>query len=614
MNVAKEIRLPFSLISKVNQKRYLLLTIVQITLPILDLLGIFLLGFLLQNLLSADSNKPNKSSYKFEIDFIQYFHLDRQEYLLILGLFAAVVFIVKGFFSIFVNRITYRALAKYSLDFSSEVSKDFFNANLDTIQTLPSGRVAAALNDSINNKIVSTLGAFAALVGELSLITSICIFLFFYNGILTLVTIMYFLTVFVFLQKFMTKATSSHAIVKTNSDQSIRSLVHESILSYRELFVLDAMDDMLRKYKEERRKSATSQSSLFWLLNLPKYVFESVLIFGVLVLMGLNLLIPGSGVFQSTIATFLVAGVRVLPSILRIQALLNTITYAASSSIYLEEVMNLKDKKHSYPRIPGNSSSNLQSVDSNFTPVIEVKDLIFSYFEDKGFKLSISDLRIGSGERVALVGESGSGKSTFADLLLGVLEPNSGRVTMSNLFPAETVKVFRGKIGYVPQSSNLFSTDIFGNVAPYQLKTKANIERVWECLEMAQISAYVKKLPEGIETEIGERGYKLSGGQKQRLSLARALFPDPGLLVLDEATSALDAEIEDDIRKAVESLDSKTTVIAIAHRLSTVKTFDRFLYFENGRIIGDGSFSDLRRDVEKFDRQVNLSLFGEIGN
>jgi ATP-binding cassette subfamily C protein len=240
-------------------------------------------------------------------------------------------------------------------------------------------------------------------------------------------------------------------------------------------------------------------------------------------------------------------------------------------------------------------------------PSVEVNGLIFSYFGNVRFELRIDKLDIEPGEKIALVGESGSGKSTFVDLLLGVLEPDDGEIKISSLPSAESIQVFQGKVGYVPQSANLFSTDIFGNIALYELKTKENVERAWECLKMAQLASFVRQRPEGIHTEIGERGYKLSGGQKQRLSLARALFPKPRLLVLDEATSALDAEIENDIRLAVESLDLRTTVIVIAHRLSTVKSFDRLLYFENGKIIGDGTFDELRKKIKKFDIQASLS-------
>jgi ATP-binding cassette subfamily C protein len=564
-------------------------------------------GFLLQSLLIDSSSKSSKFYLNFESEIAKTVHLNHQQYLLFLASASAVLFISKGFFSVVVNATTYKNLSKASLEFSSRVSMDFFNGDLSSVQHLPSARVGASLNDSINNKIVSILGAFGALIGELTLVASICIFLFFSNGLLTIVSVLYFLVVFVFLQKYLSKMTSSLAKVRGETDESIRSLISESIGSYRELYVLDAIPKMLEKYNNERAKAVKAQSTLYWLVNLPKYVYESVLIVGIVILVGVNLLFSSADIFQTTVATFLIAGARVLPSIMRIQNLLNIIDYSSSSSIFLEEVMNLKSKNVDFVKSPISSSNPRTTYKSDFVPTVEVSNLSFSYSGNASFELQIDSLKIDTGERIALVGESGSGKSTFADLLLGVSEPTGGSIRISKLHPSESIKTFEGKIGYVPQAANLFSTDIFGNIALYEAKTLENIARAWECLEMAQLGSVVRQLPEGLDTAIGERGYKLSGGQKQRLSLARALFSDPKLLVLDEATSALDAEIENDVKNAIEHLDAKTTLIVIAHRLSTVKTFNRFLYFENGQIIGDGSFSELRSRIERFDRQVNLS-------
>jgi ATP-binding cassette subfamily C protein len=608
MIIAKKIFSSFSLIPKLYKKRYLFLVALQVSLPIFDVVGIVMLGILLQKILVVGAIDSEKNLLIFEKEIMQLLNLDQRQYLLLLALTSAILFITKGIFSVIVNSTTYRFLSKVSLDFSSDKAGKFFNADLATVQRLPSARVGAALNDAINFKIVGVLGAFGSLIGEIMLVVSVCIFLFIYNGIITTISIIYFLVVFVFLQKSLSNKTSLLAHTKTKSDENIRTLIHESIASYRELFVIDAMEKMLHRYGEERKRAADAQATLYWVVNLPKYVYESVLIVGTAVLIGLTYLLSSSDNFQLTIATFFIAGVRVLPSILRIQNLLNLIDYASSSTSILDEVLELESNRAEAKFAMNFSLAIEKTPEPQFVPSVEIVDLVFSHSDDERFELSIDALQINSGERIALVGESGSGKSTFADLLLGILEPKEGTIKLSNLNPAESIQTFPGKIGYVPQAANLFSTDIFGNIALYEKKTAENIKRAWECLERAQLASLVSQLPDGLDTLIGERGHKLSGGQKQRLSLARALFPEPGLLVLDEATSALDAEVENDIRNAIESLDSKTTVIVIAHRLSTVKTFDRFLFFENGKIIGDGPFSFLRSKIKKFDRQVVLSF------
>ena len=609
MQIATKILYSFSLISKSRKVKYLCMVAVQVFLPILDLVSILMLGFLAQNLLLSNSGNSTKFSPLIKNEIVRFLGLDDQHYLLFLAITSMLLLIIKGFLSVFINSRTYSSLSKASLEYSALVARKFFSGNLARIQILPSTKIAKGLNDAINWKIVGVLGAFAALVGEIALVVSIGIFLFFQNEILTIGTIIYLLMVFSILQKILGRLTSSLAETQATADEVIRSLIHESINSFRELFVLDAVDDMLENFNAERIKASTSHTKLLWLVSLPKYIFEAVFIAGVVVLLGLVIFFPNLGIDQISVAIFFIAGIRVLPSIIRIQNLFNIIEFADSSSNSVNEIADLELVRNERKFSSMVSAVSVDSLESKLAPTVEIRELSFSYFDNKDFRIEVSELKIECGEQIALVGASGSGKSTFADLLLGVLEPASGQITISDFYPAEAIKLFPGGIGYVPQSSNLFSADIFSNVAIYKSKSVENINRAWDCLEMAQLASFVRKLPDGIDTQIGERGYKLSGGQKQRLSLARALFPNPELLVLDEATSALDSETENSIGQVIQKLNKDTTVVVIAHRLSTINSFQRLLYFENGKIIGDGTFDQLRKNLPQFDAQALLSGF-----
>ena len=607
MRFNDKIRIPLSLISKTRKRKYFALTIVQAFLPIFDLAGILMLGLLLQAVVNPNYLNQLKTKSPHLNEIARWAFLHQQKFVLLLTFSACILFILKGLFATSIVLKTYKLLSSASVDFSDEVASNFFKGNLTRIQYLPSVRVSSALNDSINHQIVSILGAFSALVGENALILLICTFLLTYSFTVTLLCFMYFLGVYLLLQRLLRNSTSNLAIVRNTSDTNIRNMVQESINSYRELSVVNAISGMLNGYHRERVSAAESQSKIFWLTSLPKYVFETVLVVGVLLLMVLNFLTGVDATSQLTLATFLIAGVRILPSILRIQALANTIEYSHSSSAYLNEVIDLS---HKFPTLIPNSEimiSKEEASPDSFIPKITISNLIFSYHEESNFKLKITGLQIFPGERVALVGASGSGKSTFADLILGVVRQNSGEILLSHLSPREAIKYFPGKVGYVPQSPNLFSTDVFGNIALYQPRTKENIARAWDCLEFAQLATHIKDLPKGMDTLIGDGGHKLSGGQKQRLSIARALFPNPELLVLDEATSALDSETENNISLVIQELNINITVIAIAHRLSTIKTFNRILYFEDGQIVGDGLFDELRMRIPKFDIQASLS-------
>ena len=204
------------------------------------------------------------------------------------------------------------------------------------------------------------------------------------------------------------------------------------------------------------------------------------------------------------------------------------------------------------------------------------------------------------------MGESGSGKSTLIDLLLGIHEPTSGKIEISNLSPAEAIKRWPGAIAYVPQDVFLTGKSIKENIALGYPAEEIPENLIKGALEISQLTNFVEELPEGLETLLGESGSRLSGGQKQRIGIARAFLTKPEIVFLDEATSALDSQTELDVSNAVAELIGKVTIIMIAHRLSTVRSADQVLYVESGKIVAQGTFEEVRAMVPNFDSQAKL--------
>ena len=252
-----------------------------------------------------------------------------------------------------------------------------------------------------------------------------------------------------------------------------------------------------------------------------------------------------------------------------------------------------------------------------------VKDRLNSTFEDFDASVSVDGVTLrfsgselpalanvsvhaGPGSSLALVGPTGAGKSTLADVILGVLKPDAGRVTIGGLTPIEAVTRWPGAIAYVPQEVAMVNGSIRENVALGLPVEIIDDSRVWEALNRAHLGEFLEQNREGLDTLIGEGGMKLSGGQRQRLGVARALYTRPKLLVLDEATSALDAETEDAIVKTFQSLEGEVTTITIAHRLATIRDSDQIAYLETGHVITCGTFDEVRRSVSNFDRQAQL--------
>ena len=210
------------------------------------------------------------------------------------------------------------------------------------------------------------------------------------------------------------------------------------------------------------------------------------------------------------------------------------------------------------------------------------------------------------GKSLAVVGSSGAGKTSLVDVLLGILPSNSGVVSISGKPPLEAIATWPGAISYVPQAVTISNGSFRENVGLGFPKELATDELVWTALEVAQLSDYVRQLPRGLDTLVGERGARISGGQRQRLGIARAMFTRPKLLVLDEATSSLDGQTESDITDAIQGLKGSVAVVMIAHRLSTVRNADQVIFMDKGKILARGSFEEVRRAIPDFDNQAKL--------
>jgi ABC-type multidrug transport system fused ATPase/permease subunit len=239
----------------------------------------------------------------------------------------------------------------------------------------------------------------------------------------------------------------------------------------------------------------------------------------------------------------------------------------------------------------------------DFVPTVNVQDLSFYYPNSELPALKGLNFSLKAGSRIAIVGPSGSGKSTLADVLLGVVEPTTGSIQIAGMSPREAIQRWPGGISYVPQKSNAVRGSIKENI-------------YLECLHSEPANLYFEKSLKAAELEevfdlsgesnLGDSGSKLSGGQLQRLGIARALFTNPKLIVLDEATSALDGATEFRVSEAIQELEQETTVVVIAHRLSTVRHSDLVIYLNKGQIVASGSFESVRKLVPDFDKQAEL--------
>jgi ABC-type multidrug transport system fused ATPase/permease subunit len=334
-----------------------------------------------------------------------------------------------------------------------------------------------------------------------------------------------------------------------------------------------------------------------------KYVIESVVILGALLLSAIQFVLQDATHAIATLAIFLAAGSRIAPAALRIQqGALQMKSSLGVSLPTLELIERLKGHKaETYFMNKTNSDNYL-----GFKAEIALEKVSFRYPNSPEKTIDDVSLKIAEGKIACLVGPSGAGKTTLVDLILGVIAPSSGNVLVSGVSPLDSIKKWEGAIAYVPQDVTIINGSILENVCLGYNTDEIELEKVWNAIRLAELEEYVKSLPNGLNTQVGERGTKISGGQRQRLGIARALSTSPKILVLDEATSSLDGQTESDIANSIQALKGEVTVITIAHRLSTVRSADVVLYLDKGSLIFQGSFDEVRKNVPDFDRQALL--------
>jgi ABC-type multidrug transport system fused ATPase/permease subunit len=236
---------------------------------------------------------------------------------------------------------------------------------------------------------------------------------------------------------------------------------------------------------------------------------------------------------------------------------------------------------------------------------ISFSNLTFSYGDHTVLK--DINIHIPKNTSIALVGESGSGKTTLANIITGLLSPESGALLIDDS-PLKQFNLdsYRSRIGYISQDSVIFTDTIYNNVTFWAEPEPENLKRFWDAIEQASLTGFVKKLAEGEHTKLGDHGMLISGGQKQRISIARELYKNVEIMVMDEATSALDSETERFIQESIDKLKGSYTLIVIAHRLSTIKNVDRIYLLDNGQVTAQGEYNEMLEISPKFKRMVSL--------
>lgn len=439
---------------------------------------------------------------------------------------------------------------------------------------------------TLQQNVIGDVGNFFIMIQALmnlliELITSSFIILYlFYVDCLTTIALIIVLGGFVFgiyrvFKKFQVRA----GISSRRASETTTKWFLQTFGGIKEIKALNKEDYFYLKFEQsyDEMVKASKRSSL--LSKYPKHVFEAVCITCLLLVVCIR---ASTGMelvsFAATLSAFVIAAVRLLPSFNRITEAMGSILF---SRPFLDKVYtNLKEQEKLDCSLIKSYSKNEKMI---FEHDLRIENISFRYANNTEYIFKNAYLSIIKNKSIAFIGASGAGKTTLADIILGLIIPDKGDVLVDGKSIYSNLNGWHNTIGYIPQTIYLMDESIRDNIIFGNDEHDEKL--IWNCLEMAQISDYVRSLPNGLDTYVGDRGVKLSGGQRQRLGIARALYSKPELLILDEATSALDTSTELDVMKAVEHLRGKMTLIIIAHRLSTIEHCDEVYEVREGKII-----------------------------
>ncbi len=492
-----------------------------------------------------------------------------------------VVFVVKNSFLFLQQKLTFAFVYTNQFRTSERMMRNYLRRGYEFYLNADTAVVQRSITSDVNNMYALIL-ALLQLMSDSVVSLFIITYCFATNGTMTLLMALVLVALMLVVKKSLKPVM--YQAGKDNQDyySGLFKWISQTVQGIKEVKIAGKEQYFVSEYKKcgKGYVDAVQRYSLY--NNIPKLLIETAC---VATMMGYMIFQMASGVttenMLAVMSTLAAAAFVLLPCVNRINNQINSIAYF--EPFFLGVSDNLQDE------IQGDKvDMSFATDEEEKLPIrhsIEMKDITYAYPGTRKLIFDHADLEVPVGASVGIVGASGAGKSTVVDILLGLLEVRTGKILADGRDVKPNYRKWLKNIGYIPQMIFMLDDTIRKNVAFGVPEEKIKEDRLWEVLREAQLEEFVKSLPEGLDTGIGERGIRLSGGQRQRIGIARALYHDPEVLILDEATSALDNDTEAAIMESINRLHGRKTLVIIAHRLQTIEKCDLVYRVENGKAV-----------------------------
>ncbi len=512
----------------------------------------------------------------FQNEYLKYFydlmHLTSVNgFLVMLSIVLSAVFVLKNIYLYFMYYVQYRFIYNGQFNTSRSLFKDYvrrpYEFYLDASTPVVMRHIMSDVNGSYN-----LLLTFLQLFTELFIFAALLVLALVYSPAMTLVMCAVLGIILLankmilgpILRRFGHEVQTNSALTTKWIMQAVNGMKETKVLNKERYFV--------EQYEKSADKLNTIQKRQNSMQNIPRLMIETVCMCGILLVMAVFLSIGNNlNEMITQLGVLAVVAIKLMPSANKLSTYINNIAYYEPSLTAVEDIIIRSHQKDVDTDILF-LKKEIEPMD--FSKEVKLENITYRYPNTEVNILENASVSIPVGKSIGFIGPSGAGKSTTVDILLGLLEPQKGKVTVDGIDIRTNLPGWYARIGYVPQMIFMLDDTIRNNVAYGVDEKDIDEEQVWYALREAQMDEFVRGLPDGLDTSIGERGVRISGGQRQRLGIARALYTEPEIMIFDEATSALDNDTESAIMEAIERLHGKKTLVIIAHRLTTIEKCD----------------------------------------